>query len=469
MSSAQGDATTVREGAGPGVTPPPLKDYQVDGIAWLEGRPRAILADEAGLGKSVQLLEAAKEPVLIVAPAMVLESGTWDDEIEKWAPGIDATQVSYSKLAVRGERGKVERDFNGFAITPPKPEFRKRWGSVILDESHYIKGRKTSWTYAVQKLEADQIDLATGTPLPNWAAEAFTTLQVLFPGKAKPGHEFGSYWRWAKEWFQVEKDFFGAMKVGEFREDRTWEDFRRENWGDRFLQRLRDDVLTELPPLTRQEWRTPMGRDQLRVYKELRKNFVTWLDGLEISVWSEPGMLVKLAKVAAGLETIDRGMRPASTGKFKVLADILDQRPRQTFVVAHFRDTVDASADAARFAGKNALVVHGGIPMPRRREAIRAFQNGEIDVLCASIQSISEGVTLHQAGCDQMIRMERSWTPSKNTQVDRRLHRLGVERPIHIIDLITPNSIDERVLQLLAEKTDQQMHALPNSVVAALV
>lgn len=448
---------------------PPLKDYQHDGISWMEERPRTLLADEAGLGKSVQLLEVAKEPVLIVAPAMVLESGTWDDEIEKWTPGIEATQVSYSSLAMRGERGRVERDHNGFAITPPKPEYRGHYGTVILDESHYIKGRKSSWTHATTKLKCDDLRLATGTPIPNWAHEAFTTLQMLFPDEARGGRKFGSYWRWANEWFEVDTNFFGAREVGKLRPDHTWEEFRRENWGDRFLMRLRDDVLSELPPLTRQEWRTPMGRDQARVYKELKKNFVTWLDGLEVSVWSEPGMLVKLAQVASGLETLDPDMKPASTGKFKVLAEILDDRPRQTFVVAHFRNTVDAAARAAAFADKSVMTVHGGIPMARRREAIRAFQAGTIDVLCASIQSISEGVTLHQGGCDQMIRLERSWTPSKNTQVDRRLHRLGVERPIHIIDLVTPNTLDERVLDILEAKTDEQMAALGNNVVHDLV
>lgn len=448
---------------------PPLKDYQHDGISWMEKHDRTLLADEAGLGKSVQMLEVAKEPLLIVAPAMVLASGTWDDEIELWTPGIDATQVSYTSLARKGERGRVERDSNGFALTSPKEEYRGPWGTVILDESHYIKGRKTSYTVACQKLQAEDFRLATGTPIPNWAHEAFTTLQMLFPEEAKPGHDFGSYWRWAKNWFEVDTNFFGAREVGDLREDRTWEQFRQENWRDRFLMRLRDDVLTELPPLTRQEWRTPMSTAQSKVYKELKKNFVTWLEGREISVWSEPGMLVKLAQIATGLETVDPTMRPGSTGKFKVMLDILEDRPRQTFVVAHFRSSVDAAARTAEFAGRSVGVVHGGIPMGQRKESIRAFQAGKIDVLCASIQSIAEGMTLHQGGCDLMLRLERSWTPSKNTQVDRRLHRLGVQRPIHILDLVTPNTLDERVLKILEEKTDQQMKALGNDVIRDLV
>ena len=55
--------------------------FQREGVDWLIHTLRALLADEPGLGKSAQLLKAAVEPVIIVAPAMVLESGTWDDEI----------------------------------------------------------------------------------------------------------------------------------------------------------------------------------------------------------------------------------------------------------------------------------------------------------------------------------------------------------------------------------------------------
>ena len=70
---------------------PPAYPHQIEARKWLSdsNRPRAMLADEAGCGKCRPLLESAIEPVLIVAPAMVINSGTWDDEIALWTPGID--------------------------------------------------------------------------------------------------------------------------------------------------------------------------------------------------------------------------------------------------------------------------------------------------------------------------------------------------------------------------------------------
>lgn len=432
--------------------------HQVEGVAWLKERPRALLADEAGLGKSAQLLHSAVEPVLIVAPAMVLESGTWDDEIERWAPGINATQVSYSSIAQRGPRGTVPRDSNGFPLTPLKPEYSGAWGSAVLDEAQYIKGRKTSWANAIMDIHAPQIHCATGTPIPNWASEAYMLLKLMWPEQARAGHDLGSYWRWAKQWFKVEKDFFGALQVGDLLDHRTWEEFREANWGDRMIRRYRKDCL-DLPPLTHQDWHVKMGTEQGKLYRQLKKDFVAWLEsGEEISIWSEPGLLVKLMAVATGLNTLDRNAK--FDGKLKALQTILSDREQQTLVVAHLRNSVDSCARVAESLGMRYGVVRGGIPSTQRKAAIRDFQQGRSQVLVASIQTIAEGLTLHQGGADLLVRVERSFTPTKNDQVDRRLHRMGVEKPIHTIDLITDGSTDERQLEILDGKTDQQMHAL---------
>lgn len=437
-----------------------LEEHQVAGIEWLRARERALLADEPGLGKTVQMLRSATEPVLAIAPAMVLESGTWSDEVERWEPDLDITTVSYSSLCVRGERGRVSRDANGFPIVEVKPEYRRHWGTVLCDESHYLKGRKTSWTAGVRKLSGEKLVLATGTPIPNWAPEAFTSLQLVYPADAKPGKRFGSYWRWAKEWFDVSDSLWNpvAMDVGDLRGDRTWEEFYAANWGDRLLRRLRADCL-DLPPLTLQEWRVGMAPAQRKAYRELKRDFITWLDsGEAVEAWSSAAQLVKLMKAATGLEVLDP--RTKGSAKLDTLAAVLTDRPLPTLVVAHFQSSVEACARTAERAGRTALTVHGGVSSRARTLAIRAFQRGELDVLCASIETISEGMTLHRGGADQVIRVERSARPSRNEQVLRRLHRMGVARPIIAIDLITEGTVDEAMLELLQAKTDQQMRAL---------
>jgi hypothetical protein len=462
-----------------------LKPFQQEGVAWLQDRDNAALFDEAGLGKTAQMLGAAEEPVVVVAPAMVLDSGTWDDEIDKWAPGMEVTQVSYSSLSQRGPRGQVPRDANGFPQTPPKAEYvkvLKDGGTLILDESHYIKGRKTNWSVACEKLAryADRTIQATGTPIPNWAFEAFMSLRILRPDQAHAGKDLGSYWRWVKEWYDVGPSRWNprAQEINGFREDRTWDEFYEENWGDDMLRRYRHEVLTELPPLTwtghqgpsdpHELWRVDMTKAQAKVYRELKRDFITWLDsGAEVAAWSTPGLMVKLAKAATGLQTLDPTID--ESGKLDVLKTILADRPMPTLVVGHFRDTVEASHRAALEVGRSSAFLHGGTPHGQRQHLIRSFQSGNLDVLCASIELISEGMTLHQGGADMVIRVERSWRPSKNEQVIRRLHRLGQKRPVTAIDLVSRKTVDERVLALLMMKTDEQMLALGREDLRGLV
>lgn len=438
-----------------------LWPHQREGVAWLQDHPRAILIDEPGLGKTAQLLLAAREPILYIAPAMVLDSGTIDDELAKWAPGADATQVAYSSLTVREKTAK-----GGSRPTSVlKEEYRRRWGTVIADESHYLKGRKTHWTLAAKQLQADRFYQATGTPIPNWAHEAFVPLQLAYPEEAGSGQRLGAYWRWAREWFDVAPTRWSPMAVGDLRADRTWEEFKRENWGDRLLGRLRDDVL-DLPPLTVTPFRVRMGATQRRVYNQLKKDFIAWLDsGTEVVAWNQAAQLIKLLKAGTGLEVLEAGA--GHSAKLDALADILRDRPRPTLVVAHFRDTVAACVRIAESVGAEARVVDGGTTKAARRANVRAFQGGGLPVLVATIDTISEGMTLVAA--DQIIRVERSYRPSRNEQVTRRIHRIGQTRPCQVIDLITEGTMDEKVLRILKAKTDQQMKAIPRGELKALV
>lgn len=431
---------------------PALLEHQVEGVEWLRRTPHALLADEPGLGKSGQALLAAEEPILVVAPAMVLDSGTWDDETTKWLSSADVTQVAYSGLTERERTKKGGTRPTGV----PREEFRREWGTVIADEAHYLKGRDTHWTQGVKKLRTRRMTQLTGTPIPNWAHEAFVPLQLAHPEEAGRGERLGSYWRWVKEWFDVGPTLWSPMEVGDLRADRTWDEFREVNWGDRTLRRLRDDCL-DLPPLTMQQWRVRMGAAQKKAYRELERDFVTWLDsGLEVEAWNTAAQVVKLAKCATGLEVLDPGTK--GSAKLDALRDLLKDRPLPTLVVGHFRPSVAACAAVAGDLGLEVRVVDGGTSRADRKSAIRAFQSGELPVLCATIDTISEGMTLTAA--DQIVRVERSWRPSRNDQVVRRLHRIGQQRPVIVVDLVTDGTVDDRVLRLLEAKTDQQMKAL---------
>ncbi|MDQ3223800.1 MAG: DEAD/DEAH box helicase [Gemmatimonadota bacterium] len=465
--------------------------YQDEDIAYLRDHPRCALLHEPGLGKSRMMLEAAVEPVLVIAPAMVLDSGTWDDEIDRWAPGLDVTQVPWtslndrerircdwvdpSKVCAKCKRARELRPEQPEtwahatrAVERLRPELRRQWGTVLADEWHMAKGRKTTWTKVVSRLQTERFHPATGTALPNWAHEAFTLCQNLYPEKAKPGQEFGAYWRWVGQWFQVGGNGFTKHAIGDPLEDNPafWLRFFEQNLGERVVQRLRDDVLTDLPPMTNQWVKCPMTREQRRIYESLKADYVTWTQGgNEIAAWSDGELHMKLLKVCTGVELLDPATQ-AST-KFDQFQMRVANQARQSLAVGWFQPTVELAADRVRAAGKRAAVVHGGVSSKSRGDIIRAFKSGQIDVLCASISTIKEGLTLNQA--DTIHMLERSVVPSHNKQVVRRCHRIGQTRPVTVYNYVTPGSLDENQLPAIAAKSDQQMKALRAREFAALL
>jgi len=460
-----------------------LRPYQQAGLDFLRANPRAFLADEMGLGKSAQMILSSEGSTLVVAPAMVLDGGTWRDEVAKWCPerADEITTWAYTSVA-RREGRKVTTD--------PRPEINKRWDTVILDEAHYLKGRKTSWTRALRPVlkKAGRVVIATGTPIPNWSQEIFEPVQILWPEKARPGGELGSYWRWAERWFDTTPEV--VYRQGKPTEVPhvggllacTWEceqrepldpcdhykDFFAANLGDRFLQRLRDDVLTDLPPLTIETVYTPMTPGQRRMYQGIKKDFLAELgDGRLKVAWNSAAKNVLLDKVATGANILDPSEDAMKgSGKLQRLAYDLADRTRPTLVVAHFQASVEAAAEVARGLGMSAETIHGGTSRPERRRIVEDFKAGKLDVLCGSLETIAEGLTLTAA--DMVIFLETSFKPSRNQQALRRIHRLGQERACVALDYVTPDSLDESKRELLKAKTDQQIRVLTAAQMAAL-
>lgn len=412
---------------------------------------------------------------------MVIDSGTWATEIAKWAPGLDVTVTAYSRLNQRVLKVDKQRQpvlsktgQKIWVMSDRIPEELDRsWGSQIYDEAHYLKGRDTTWTGAVQQLArmSGQVHQASGTPMPNWAQELFVSLQLMYPEHAVRGGPLGSYWRWAARWFDCSPTRFsnGNPTVGSMlgcdeacqarpvtEPCEHYQQFADANLGDRFLQRYRDDVLTDLPPLTEQTVLTPMKPAQAKVYKALKRDFVAWTEeGHEVVAWNDAALNVKLAKVCVGLEVLtgERG-----SGKLEQLRADLEGRSRPTLVLAHFKDSLQAAAAVTRDLGASVAVVDGTTSRPARRSAVEAFQGGSLDVIVGSLAVIAEGLTLTAA--DMCIFLEKSYRPSTNQQAMRRIHRIGQDRPVTVRDYVTPGTVDERVRELLATKSDEQIRVL---------
>lgn len=458
-----------------------LLKHQADDIAWAHRVGRGLLGNEPGTGKSRSMIEATAgmNRVLVIAPGLIIDSGNWQEELDRWA--IDPTCYTLAPYSQLNDREKTAKGGNA-PVRRLREQFRGDWDAVIVDEAHYTKGRKTSWTWAVDQIarRSGMLIEATGTPIPNWSHELFTILQAIYPEESGRGQRLGSFWRWAKEWFDCSPTRFsnGNPVVGEMlacsesclelpatSPCEHYRAFTEANLGERFRRVLRSECL-DLPPLTEQTVQTPMSTAQARIYRELKKDFSTTVSGTEVLAWSQGAKNVLLDKVTTSPWLLAPDGEPRG-GKFDRLEMDLQGREMPTLVMAHYRSTVEACARVAGATGRSAAFIHGGTDSKANGAAVRDFKAGKIDVLVGSLETISEGLTLTVA--DMAIFVETSYKPSRNEQARFRVHRMGQTKPVTVLDYVTPGTVDERKRRLLATKSDRMMRVLTAAEFGALL
>lgn len=460
-----------------------LLEHQRTGIEWIQRVGRGLLADEPGLGKTRIAIEAFDGGHnIVVAPKLVIDGGTWRDELEKWSKDPSKwTVVPYSQLNMRkATEADPKKGLKGGGYSPVnalREEYRGHWDALVLDEAHYIKGRNSSWTWAANHISrsSDATLAMTGTPIPNWAHELFTVLKAINPEEGRIGKKYGSFWRWAEAWFDtsptrfsggnpVVGELLGCIRGGKEGFKRCmarpandpcqhYVEFTKSNLGDQYLRRWREDCL-DLPECTTQQVEIPMSVAQGRLYRELKKDFASSYEDQEVVAWSQGTLNVMLDRITTSPWLLNPTGVPKD-GKFDRLKFDLESRSRPTLVLAHYRETVEACAKLATHIGARTKFIHGGTTGDARGRAVAEFQAGKLDVLVGSLETISEGLTLTAA--DMAIFVETSFKPSRNEQATFRIYRLGQTRPVTILDYVTPKTVDSKKRRLLATKTDRQM------------
>jgi hypothetical protein len=412
-----------------------LKPFQRAGVSYLLSQRRAFLADEQGLGKTVEALATLQAdeafPAIIVTPAALKLN--WIREIEHWLPARSAQTLNGSdgtRPLARAEITVVNYDIlaahiDGLSNLKPR--------ALVLDESHYCKNATAKRTLAAQRLSAavehDGLLLAlTGTPVMNRPGELISQLRIL--GRLP---EFGS----------------GAQFGRRFRGPDA---HLRLHWHLRarcFVRRLKSEVLPQLPAKRRSV--VPVELDNDAEYRLAERDVVAWLR-------SQPLDLRELdAKVAAALRAerlvrLNALKQLAARGKLASalnwIHDFLCSGERLV-LFAHHREIQRAVLE--RFP--SALHILGADHPRAREQALEAFQHcvgDERRLIVCSMAVASEGITLTRSS--NVAFLELDWTPAKHDQAEDRCHRIGQKDAVNAWYLLAAETIDETIGALLERK-----------------
>jgi SNF2 family DNA or RNA helicase len=427
----------------------PLYPYQVRGALFAGYRGRCILGDDMGLGKTVQTLAAAEllarergiERVLVVSPASVKYQ--WESEIRKFTGrpvqviegGNKARQAQYAQPTFYRliNYELVLRDLDELNAWHPD--------LIVLDEAQRIKNWEAKESRAVKKLRSRYALVLTGTPLENKLEELYSIVQFVDDRRLGPAFQFLSEHRV----LDAEGKLTGYRNLHKI----------REKLEPIFLRRTRAEVLSQLPERTQNtvyveladEQRGPYADQQATLTRLVHKKYLTEMDRRRILC-----CIANMRMLCDSTFLFDKQTNVSP--KLEELAELLKQLilegPHKVVIFSQWEVMLQKVAEVVRGLDIGCAVLHGGVPGKDRRGLLERFRD---DAACRAFLSTDAGGTgLNLQTADTVINVDVPWNPAVLEQRIARVHRMGQHRPVQVINLVTRDSIEERVLRTLTMK-----------------
>jgi SWI/SNF-related matrix-associated actin-dependent regulator 1 of chromatin subfamily A len=476
------------------------RPYQQAGIAYLSQRNDAILADDMGLGKTIQALglinmdPSIRNVVIICPSALVLN---WRDEALKWlvrkphrikvvetlldvpAPADDFVIINYEKFGYEKSAPLV------FALKS------RAWDLIVCDEAHRLKNREATRTeniignLAVNEDKGEKFVpgiivrarrklFMSGTPFPNSPIELWPLLYAACPSMAllQPGMPLRqSYYKFAYKWCVIHKDKYGTRILGG-KSKSAMDQLQIELRAACMMRRLKDQVLTELPPKTRQ---VILLEGNAATRKALKHEQEAWADsgvGDELAALAnkveraaESGSEEAYAEAVANLELKSKvAFEEMSAVRHEMalakvplviehVRDVFEnlEPDKKVIVFGHHQDVIAAMKEAFYKDGLKPAVIVGGQPNELRNEEKNRFQlDPTCRVILCSIKAAGEGLTLTAA--QTVIFAELDWTPKSVRQAEDRAHRIGQTGNVLIQHLVIDGSFDAKIAKTMLTK-----------------
>jgi SNF2-related domain/Helicase conserved C-terminal domain len=432
-----------------------LYPYQVEGVAFLASRGRALLADDMGLGKTAQAIAAMvrlmrKDEVrrtLIVCPASLKRQ--WEREIERFA-GLSRDHVQVV-TGPREVRLRAYADPREVLITSyellriDEREIRELAPDLlILDEAQRIKNWRTRTADAVKRVPSRYAFVLTGTPLENRLDDLYSLMQVVDP------HVFGPLWRFNEEFTELDE----RGKVVGYKNL----DHLRRRVADVMRRRRKDEVLLDLPAQLVNRMTVPMTALQTGIHEDAEYQMTILLGRLKkrpLTPSEEQRLFrsfqrMRMACDAAGLVDKETEGSPKLDELCGLLDEICVQGGHKVVVFSEWERMQRMAADVCEKLRIGHVRLHGGVPSDARSKLVDRFFS---DPACKVFLSTDAGgVGLNLQAASHVVNLDLPWNPAVLAQRIARVHRLGQKGAVNVVLLVSEGSFEERLETTLDAK-----------------
>lgn len=438
----------------------PLSDYQETAKEFLlKANGVAGLFDSPGVGKTAPTIAAAWEkhnetglPILVTCPAYLCDN--WEWEISRFTPGASVSIANGNGPAARHAALQADTDFviTGYSNWSAKSSGvftyseleRTKWGALIYDEAHRLRGRNSQCTRHVFELrKASNPNLTTplwalsGTPIVNNPGDLYPLLHLWRK------RDFRSYWNYVGEYCKVIKTPW-ATEVGQLRKGMD-EEFQ-ELIGEFSLRR----TLKDIPSLADLEQRdkdyfVTLPPTVIKMFKTAREEYILEHDDLSTSEFVNGGgaLYARLRQLATNPPTVAKP-------KIDFCRDLLEDKPNPTVIYCWYKDSARAVAECLAKTKRPVTLITGDVPTHRRGEMVDQWSTQTDGVLVATISSLKEGISLIHAA--DVIFLEHSELPADQDQCVARLKRRGQTSLVTVHHVWARSSPDMAIKRVLNDR-----------------
>lgn len=437
--------------------------YQIEAVRKVlkQFRGRVLLADEVGLGKTIEagmvlkeyLLRGMAKRVLILTPASLVKQ--WQEEM--WVKFGVSFATSYDSL--------LRRDTEGFWAQPRviasiaaarRPEHVARLATqdydlVIVDEAHHLKNRAASNWKLVNVLQKRFLLLLSATPVQNNLVEIYNLLTLLKPGI-----------------FKTEREFRAEYMTAQHPRKPAHPERLRDLMRDVMIRNTRSAVEVRLPLRHASTIMLDPNEPEAACYQELSglvqeahregpasrrlalRHLIAAAGSAPATAAASIGrfltnnvMSEAWCRLHEAYGTLDAGTKQIG------LSQLLRRNPEEKKIVfIHHRATLAALQRLLDKEGMEFAVFEGAMSGPEKDRVIERFRD-KIPLLL-STESGGEGRNLQF--CNTIINFDLPWNPMAIEQRIGRIHRIGQEREVFVFNLVVRGTLEEQILRILDEK-----------------
>lgn len=451
----------------------PLYPYQKEGTRFAVRAGKAIIADEMGLGKTLQAIASAEvylregmaEQVLVVCPTSLkyqwkreIERFTGGDRVECSGEGVEDGLAIPKVVVVEGAPAKRAKLYK--APAPYKiVSYHTMCNDVrhlgkldtdvlIMDEIQRLKNWDTLISRAARKIASRYAVLLSGTPMENKLEELYANMELVDQFCLGPYYQFRDQHILLHPETGCIMGYKDLNAIGEAVSNRL---LRRTKKGVRLQLPKRSDQFVLVPMTQRQDdLHSEFKWDLLVILNKYRKyHYMTEQDRLRVLK-----LLGQMRMVADSTFILEQNLTTRSDVKIaevmNLLDNVLESGDEKVVVFSEWERMTRLVAMELDKRGVRYEYLNGRVPSKRRGELVDDFTTLPESRVFLSTDAGSTGLNLQVAST--LINMDLPWNPAVLEQRIARIFRLGQEKPVQIINLVSKGSIEEGMINKLRFK-----------------